>query len=158
MKYNRNSLISMYPTKRRTTMNISCIILFLMYLVQPPTASAQGAPVVASAVGILKNLFKIGAGVASQQAIKTATEEAVKKGVPLPTEQYDLRSGLCYYNERTYGIYVWNSWPSRDFTCWVDPWSTVRYKLIVNGGVVSTDPDYFRRTSEVISLFSKSRE
>ena len=97
----------------------------------------------ARAKGIMKELFKDGGGIAGEQAIKTATEEAVKQGVPLPAEQYDLKSALCFYNERTWGIYVWKRWPSRDFTCWVDPGSNIRYKLLVNGTKVSTDPDWF---------------
>ena len=56
--------------------------MFLVYAGQPPTASAQGAPVVASAVGILKNLFKIGAGVASQQAIDISSGKVATLNPP----------------------------------------------------------------------------
>jgi len=108
------------PKQKRALCHILGSFLFMAFTDRLPTASAAGAPQTSGGVGILKNLFKIGGGVASEQAIKTATEEAVKRGVPLPAEQYDLRSGLCYYNERTWGIYAWNRWPSRNFTCWVD--------------------------------------
>ena len=47
--------------------------------------------------GIMQKLFKDGAGIAGEQAIKTATEEAVKAGVPLPVESYDLTVNLNYY-------------------------------------------------------------
>jgi len=86
------------PKSKRVLLNLVGFLLFMVFADCLPTASAAGAPQTSGGAGILKNLFKIGGGVASEQAIKTATEEAVKRGVPLPTEQYDLRSGLCYYN------------------------------------------------------------
>lgn len=133
----------MYSTKRRTILNISCLILFLVYAGQSPTASAQGAPVVARAVGILRNLIKIGGGVAADQAVKTATEEAVKQGVPLPAEQYDLTATRSFYNEHSYGTYAFNQWPDYDLTVWLDANSQQQYSLQMNGAVVSTAPVYF---------------
>lgn len=124
-------------------LGIACIAMCMSGTAHAQRGGLSGRGDTAFGRGIMQKLFKDGAGIAGEQAIKTATEEAVKRGVPLPTEQYNLLSGLCYYNERTWGIYVWNRWPSRNFTCWVDLWSNVSYKLSVNGGVVSKDPDWF---------------
>ena len=99
----------------------------------------------AVAKGIMKKLFKDGAGIAGEQAIKTATEEAVKAGVPLPAESYDLTVSLQYYYERTWGYYAGKRLTPYERIWFQDPKGGTHYTIRIDNSMdtVATDPFYF---------------
>ena len=93
----------------------------------------------------MRQLFKEGMGIAGEQAIKSATEEAVKAGVPLPAESYNLTVNLNYYNERTWGYYAGKRLTPYDRSWFQDPKGGTHYTLRIDNSMetVSTDPFFF---------------
>lgn len=57
------------PKSKQVLLNLAGFLLFMAFTDRLPTVSAAGAPPTSGAVGILNTLFKIGGGVASEQAI-----------------------------------------------------------------------------------------
>lgn len=121
--------------------HLKICVLVLAFSTTIPTSYAQGAAVTA-AKGIAKLLFKKGGSLAGEQAIKTATESAVKAGMPMPVEEYDLSHSFQRYNEQTWGVYRVNL-PYRDLSVGVDPASTTQYSLEINGNGTPTGPVWF---------------
>lgn len=70
--------------------------------------------------GIVNTLLQEAGTTASEQAIKTATEETFRMGMPLPTEQYSLSHSFQYFNEQAWGFYGRIRFPHGDLADWIE--------------------------------------
>lgn len=130
-------------------MNLVAVLSVALWALADAARSQTGPTL---AFGVAKELIVSSATTAADQALKTATEIAVRRGLPLPIEEYDVSHTFGYYSERTSGFYAGRALPSRDLLIWTDrPGSDYKYALKIDGASVAvTDSDrwFIERTRD----------